>query len=260
MSLNWTEINKEITVFKKCIFLVFASEKLCIPKLSGTGGNGAYLSEYPRDSIPNCSDDWARLKGTATLSGDRSGAQSGPLKNWGPTRRWAVIILNLHRKHPTTSTQHHLHMHSSPETNERTGMMNNFFCYSRQPTFHHLPGDPVLPFKMVSPSSHSVQSFVQLDLPRMTVLARAIRNLPDRLSPFLLNGSCLKWPSYSSLYFLLCFTCNSLIPGCQFWSKYPGNLASLYPKSNLRRRQIAFKRLTCQASMSGLSFITSPLL
>jgi hypothetical protein len=50
MSLNWTEINKEITVFKKCIFFVSASEKLGITKLSGTGGNGTYLSEYGRNT------------------------------------------------------------------------------------------------------------------------------------------------------------------------------------------------------------------
>jgi hypothetical protein len=106
MSLNWTEINKEITVFKKCIFLVSASVKLCITKLSGTGSNGAYPSKlwpwHPRDRILNCSNDWAGIKGTATLRGDRSGAQSEPLKKWCPTR-WAVILcMNVSVKPPNT--------------------------------------------------------------------------------------------------------------------------------------------------------------
>jgi hypothetical protein len=74
MSLNWTEINKEITVFKKCIFLVSASVKLCITKLSGTGGIGAYLSEYGR----NTPEIGFQIVRTTELA-------------WREPLRWAVI-------------------------------------------------------------------------------------------------------------------------------------------------------------------------
>jgi hypothetical protein len=49
MSLNWTEIKKSPS--SKSVFSLYLQvQKLCITKLSGTGGNGAYLSEYGRNT------------------------------------------------------------------------------------------------------------------------------------------------------------------------------------------------------------------